>query len=250
MKLYISVINHDHDELITSRDTLATLAKNYTVVLRSNTAPTHALAQYSMDAGIHLIHDGYTKGFAANNNAVFDYCQSKLGMTDKDYFLVLNPDVDISTDSLEKLLSLSYSRGSDISAINLFRDEAFTVYDNSVRHYHELLAPLKSLLGIKRTDVYDKDVISEPIEIDWAAGSFLLFKSMTYRKLEGFDEKYFMYFEDADLCTRANRSGYRVTYFPSIKAVHFASHQNRKLLSKHFYWYVKSSLRYHLKFIG
>ncbi|OEE68519.1 glycosyl transferase [Enterovibrio norvegicus] len=247
MNLYISVINHGHDDLITSRGTLPTLAKNYTVVLRSNTTPTDALIQYSEDAGIYLIHDGYTKGFATNNNAVFDYCQSMLGMTDKDYFLVLNPDVDISTESMERLLNLSIAKDSDISAINLFRDEAFTVYDNSIRHYHELLAPLKSLLGIKRTDVYDKDVISEPIEIDWAAGSFLLFKAMTYRKLEGFDEKYFMYFEDADLCTRANRSGYRVTYFPSIKAVHFASHQNRKLLSKHFYWYVKSSIRYHLR---
>lgn len=250
MKLYISVINHGHDELITSRDTLAALAKDYTVVIRSNTTPTNVITQYSTEAGIHLIHDGSPKGFASNNNAVFDYCQCKLGMTDKDYFLVLNPDVDITTDSMQKLLNLSSERNSDISAINLFRDAALTVYDNSIRHYPKLFAPLMSLLGIKRTDMYNKNSISEPIEIDWAAGSFLLFKADSFRKLGGFNEKYFMYFEDADLCTRANKKGLKVTYFPSIKAVHLASHQNRKLLSKHFVWYVKSSLKYHFQSIS
>ncbi|EGQ9612962.1 glycosyltransferase family 2 protein [Vibrio cholerae] len=246
MKLYISVINHGHDELITSRETLTTLAKDYAVIIRSNTPPTDRLSQYAINAAIHLIHDGCVKGFAANNNAVFDYCENQLGMTENDYFLVLNPDVDIASESLEQLLSLSKARNSDISAINLFRDEALTIYDNSIRHYHQLLAPLKSLLGIKRKDIYDKDAISTPIEIDWAAGSFLLFKAECFSKLEGFDEKYFMYFEDADLCTRANRAGYKVTYFPSIKAIHLASHQNRKMLSKHFGWYVKSLLRYHI----
>ncbi|HAS3607715.1 TPA: glycosyltransferase family 2 protein [Vibrio cholerae] len=248
MKLYISVINHGHDELITSRDTLAALAKNYTVVLRSNTPPTDTLTHYCMNAGIHLIHDGHTKGFAANNNAVFEHCQNKLGITNKDYFLALNPDVDVTTESIEKLLSLSIARDSDISAINLFRDEALTEYDNSIRRHHKLLSPIKSLLGMKRTDVYDKDAISEPIDIDWAAGSFLLFKVDSYRKLGGFDEKYFMYFEDADICRRANQLGQKVVYFPKIRAVHTAALKNRNLLSKHTIWYMCSLIKYHITY--
>lgn len=245
MKLYISVINHGHDELITSQDTLVTLAKNYTVVLRSNTAPTDALTKYSVNAGIHLIHDGCTKGFAANNNAVFNYCQNTLNMQDEDYFLVLNPDVSISEESLRQLLELAKVRKSDVSAINLFLNSDFSEYDNSIRYYPKPLSPLKSIFGFKRTDVYNKDDISDPIEIDWAAGSFLLFKSLAYERLGGFDENYFMYFEDADLCTRANKMGLKVSYFPSVKAVHYASHQNRKFLSKHFFWYLGSSFRYH-----
>lgn len=246
MKLFVSVINHGHDSLITASHTLENLAKSYSVVIRSNTTPQAALQKYADDAGIHLACGEKPLGFASNNNAVFKYCQETLGMVAEDYFLVLNPDVAISVENVRQLLTLAVERNSDISAINLFRDSDFSSYDNSIRYYPKLLAPLKSLFGIKRTDVYNKDEIEEPIEIDWAAGSFLLVKSESYEQLGGFDDRYFMYFEDADLCTRANKMGLKVSYFPSVKAVHFASHQNRKLFSKHFIWYAISSLRYHL----
>ncbi|WP_369075047.1 glycosyltransferase family 2 protein, partial [Vibrio cholerae] len=55
--------------------------------------------------------------------------------------------------------------------------------------------------------------------------------------------------EDADICTRANKNGFNVFYIPNIKAIHYASHQNRSVFSKHFIWYWCSSIRYQLKFI-
>ncbi|OEE68101.1 glycosyl transferase [Enterovibrio norvegicus FF-33] len=247
MALFISVINHSHDEMICASDTLKTLAKHHTVVVRSNTFPSESLVAYTSNAGIELIVGEKPMGFGANNNAVYRFCKEKLNIQPNDYFLVLNPDVDIWPESIEKLLDLAKTYESDISAINLYKDAQFTEYDNSIRYYHKLLSPIKSLLGYKRTDIYNKDDIKEPITIEWAAGSFLLFKSESYEKLKGFDEKYFMYFEDADICRRANETGMNVMYFPSVRAVHYASHQNRKFMSKHFIWYASSLWRYHFK---
>ncbi|ENM5855482.1 glycosyltransferase family 2 protein [Vibrio mimicus] len=247
MKLFISVINHNHDEIICASDTLKNLSLQHIVVIRSNTEPTEELKRYSKKSGIHLVTGDTPLGFASNNNAVFRFCKDELDLSNDDYFLVLNPDVDITPDSIMALLSLSNEYNSDISAINLFKDQNLTEYDNSIRRYHTISSPLKSLFGYERTDIYNKDDIKQPIKINWAAGSFLLIKSSSYDRLRGFDESYFMYFEDADLCTRANSLGMSVIYFPNIKAVHYASHMNRNIFSKHFIWYSISAFRYHFK---
>lgn len=247
MTLFISVVNHHHDDLIADNSTLSSLAKKHKVIIKSNTQPTEKLICYCKDNNISLITSREIKGFGANNNEVFEFAQTHLGMADEDYFLVLNPDVDISQKSLESLLNKAQTQSADISAINLFKDKEYSIPDNSIRYYPKLLAPLKSLVGIKRTDRHDKSLIKQPIKIDWAAGSFLLFTTKCFKELNGFDEKFFMYFEDADICTRANKNGFNVWFFPAIKAIHYASHQNRKVFSKHFIWYWMSSVRYQVK---
>lgn len=246
MTLFISIINHGHDDMIVANPTLVSLAKEFKVIIKSNTPASNSLSNYCTEHGITLIQGKTTKGFGANNNEVFRYVVHNHQPIEQDYFLVLNPDVEIETKSLNDLIQKAKSKNSDISAINLFTDREFSCYDNSIRQYPKLLSPLKSLLRIKRNDVYDKNQINHPIKIEWAAGSFLLFKIDCYEKLGGFDEKYFMYFEDADIFRRANKKHFNTFYFPDIKAIHYASHQNRRVFSKHFYWYCKSSFLFHV----
>ncbi|GLT17524.1 hypothetical protein GCM10007938_13010 [Vibrio zhanjiangensis] len=247
MNVYISVVNHGHDEMIITNSTLALLSKQFKVILKSNTPPSDKLRAYCIENKIILLHNNNKKGFGANNNEVFNYVICEFKPSKKDYFLILNPDVEIDTQSIIKLVEQAQKHDADISAINLFTDRSLNSYDNSIRRYPRLLSPLKSLLGIKRNDIYDKNNIKKPIKIEWAAGSFLLFKIDCFEQLHGFDEKYFMYFEDADICTRANQNDFDVYYFPDIKAIHYANHQNRKLFSKHFIWYVFSALYYQYK---
>ncbi len=235
--------------MIVANPTLADLAKDFTVIIKSNTPTTDALSDYCIKHRIKLIQGETVKGFGANNNEVFQYCMIELKASPLDYFLVLNPDVEIDTKSLYQLINQAQEYNADISAINLFTDRSLSTYDNSIRRYPKLLTPIKSLLGIKRNDIFDKRQIEQPIKIEWAAGSFLLFKVRCFEQLTGFDEKYFMYFEDADICTRANKHKLHVYYFPDIKAIHYASHQNRKIFSKHFAWYSLSSVRYHFKIL-
>lgn len=233
--------------MIVDNPTLPLLAQNFTIIIKSNTLATPALTDFCCEHNIHLLQGSKPKGFGANNNEVFQYIKSHLNPIDEDFFLALNPDVEVEVESLSDLTSQATEYRADISAINLYTDIEFNNYDNSIRRYPSLLSPLKSLVGIPRRDVYDKSKIDKPTQVEWAAGSFLLFTVHCFELLNGFDERYFMYFEDADICTRANKHKLNVYYFPDIKAVHFASHQNRRLLSKHFIWYWQSSLRYHIK---
>ncbi|PKF77763.1 dTDP-Rha--alpha-D-GlcNAc-pyrophosphate polyprenol alpha-3-L-rhamnosyltransferase [Vibrio sp. vnigr-6D03] len=242
MALFISVINHNHDDMICANPTLSRLSTQHKVLIKSNSIATEKLKNYCIASGITLIQGNTVKGFGANNNEVYEYIRNTI--QSDDYFLVLNPDVEVTGGAINDLLVQAKEYNSDISAINLFKDEHYTIYDKSIRKYPELLGPLRSLVGLQRNDVFDKSLVTSPTKIDWAAGSFLLFKVDCFEKLKGFNEKFFMYFEDADICTRANKKGLNVYYFPDIKAIHYASHQNRNVFSRHFYWYILSSLRY------
>ncbi|MFM2588593.1 glycosyltransferase family 2 protein [Vibrio sp. TBV020] len=245
MSLYISVVNHNHDEMICKNPTLKNLAKIHHVVIKSNTVASVELNSYCAEAGIHLIQGVEKKGFGANNNEVFELCTDQLNMTDSDYFLVLNPDVEVTCETIDQLYEAVINSRTKVATINLFRNREMTLYDNSIRRFPSVLNPIKTLLKIKRNDHYNKKTITQPTTVDWAAGSFLLFSTQVYKKLKGFDERYFMYFEDVDICKRAlNLLDYKVTYYPEYKATHFAQHANRSIFSKTFLHYLKSYIRY------
>lgn len=59
--------------------------------------------------------------------------------------------------------------------------------------------------------------------VDWVTGSFLLIKRDLFFELDGFDEEYFMYSEDTDLCLRLNRKGYKNYYLPDFEIIHHDS---------------------------
>lgn len=165
-------------------------------------------------------------------------------MKENDLFIVFNPDLYIDSDSINEFI-LKINKGDlDIATINLYRDFEYHKHDNSIRRYPNIITFFSSFLfGINKT-IMDKDNIVKPTIIDWCAGSFICFKSKVFSDLSGFNEKYFMYCEDIDICYRAKLKGFDTIYIPDIKATHLASHGNRNIFSKHFYWHVKNVCRF------
>ena len=243
MTTYISVISHGHSELIKELSCLDSLVSTFKVVVKSN-KPNDCFSHLNLSSNFYWIDEQYYCGFGHNNNIVFDYCQSELGMTECDNFIVLNPDVIISLDCINHLLVQMDIDKNKLAAINLFKDKEYDKYDNSIRQFPSLCQFIKSFLGFGNTSIIDKSKLSNSCYIDWAAGSFLAFKAGHYAQLCGFDEKYFMYCEDIDICYRSNEMQVPVVYYPNIKALHLAQHANRAVFSKHFYWHVSSVLRF------
>jgi GT2 family glycosyltransferase len=80
---------------------------------------------------------------------------------------------------------------------------------------------------------------------DWVGGMFMLFLSAVYQSAGGFDERYFLYYEDVDLCARLRLLGYLVVLCPQARVVHHArrsSHRNLRYLR----WHVGSMTRFFL----
>lgn len=62
----------------------------------------------------------------------------------------------------------------------------------------------------------------EPLEVEWLMGSALLLERERFEKIGGkFDERFFMYFEDADLCRRFREAGFKVVYYPLAEMTHY-----------------------------
>jgi N-acetylglucosaminyl-diphospho-decaprenol L-rhamnosyltransferase len=64
-----------------------------------------------------------------------------------------------------------------------------------------------------------------------------------FRELRGFDERYFLYYEDVDLCRRLRKRGYEVVLVPSASAVHDARRESHRNL-RHLSWHLASIARF------
>lgn len=89
----------------------------------------------------------------------------------------------------------------------------------------------------------------EPADVDWASGALLLVRREAFDALHGFDERFFMFMEDVDLCWRAREAGWRVGVEPAAVAVHVvgasrASRPYRMILAHHRSLWRWSSLRW------
>jgi GT2 family glycosyltransferase len=90
---------------------------------------------------------------------------------------------------------------------------------------------LPDLAVSKRNVVGDAAVadVESGIAVDWLSGACMLARRSALQEVGGFDERYFLYWEDADLCRRLRARGYEVRYIPAATAVHRVGHSSRRV---------------------
>ena len=245
---YISIVSHGHDEFIINNKDLAEITKlpNVTVLVKDN-LNQNKIKQVCDKNNYIYITSKNLEGFGSNNNIVFDYIKRTYNSKEDDYFIVLNPDVILTKQEFLKLQYYVTRNKTIFSTINLFRDYNFTVHDPCVRTFPTLYRFFKSFVFGEKYSIEKLD-IDKPTYVDWATGAFLCFHISLYKSLCGFDEDYFMYCEDIDICKRASIAGSPLLYIPQIKGIHLAQHASRNPFSRHFLWHIVSIAKYLLKF--
>ncbi len=192
---------------------------------------------------VKYICTGRNLGFGAGHNYVLDILDSK-------YHAIVNPDIVLKNDVFSPLMAFMDAREDVKMTIPKLVDESgeiikayrreLTVFDMFIRMF------LKK--GFKkrrdRHTMQDMDY-SKPFKVPFAQGSFLVIDTALFKKLRGFDERFFLYMEDADLCKRVNKEGL-IFYVPEGVALHKwekGSHKEGKLFKLH----VSSMLKYFMK---
>ncbi|MEP3349825.1 MAG: glycosyltransferase family 2 protein [Marinomonas sp.] len=247
MNLFISVVSHEHYQIIENLDSLRRLAihNNITVIFRDN-LPQDNSYKYCEKNSVYYRGNAQPKGFSANNNANYIYAKEVLGMKEDDYFILMNPDIFIDQKNIKKLIESLKRHQPDLAAPCLYIDAKQKVFDDNLRKYPKTQNFIKNYLFHDRSTVIDKKT-EEPDCLDyWASASFLCVRSWVYEKLDGFDETYHMYCEDVDFCLRALQMGHKPRYLHSVKATHFRRRNSQKFLSRSFFWHVKSVFLYSL----
>jgi len=246
MHINISIVSHGHFNLIKSLNCVSELVKkDFIRICILDNIGEEKLKEWCKKNNIFYINNPKKLGFGENNNRIFSFFLKSKFFNSADKFLVLNPDVIVSSESIYMLADLSNKHRAKVSTLNLYKDDAYTVYDNAVRRYPTIKNYLSSMFFGKNASIIDKTGISQPSYVDWAAGSFLMFDAQHYNNLQGFDTGYFMYCEDIDLCLRSDKVlNEQVLFFPNIKAQHLAKHASRSIFSKHLYWHLRSMFRF------
>jgi hypothetical protein len=88
-----------------------------------------------------------------------------------------------------------------------------------------------------------------PFYPEWVAGMFMLFRREAFARLGGFDEGFFLYYEDVDICVRAWRQSLPVLVCPGVAVVHDARRDSHRSL-RHLRWHLASIGRYFCKHWG
>ncbi|MES2049503.1 MAG: glycosyltransferase family 2 protein [Pseudomonadota bacterium] len=207
--------------------------------------PSSKLKTYCAEHAIFYTDAQAGLGFGHNNNFLYDLIQKEIGFSADDFFIVMNPDISIRPETILQLVEQMQQDQFPIATLNLYRDLNFIETDANIRRFPDLFSLARMTVVRSVSEPYDKNSMTKPCHVDWASGAFLAFDAKHYSTLQGFDLRYFMYFEDVDICYRSKLlldKGIR--YYPLLKATHAAAHKNRNLASKHAIWFFHSFIKF------
>lgn len=208
-------------------------------------SPDNEIEKYFIDPRIIYIFNNNNIGFGAGHNiAIKKAIQNK-----SQYHLVVNPDIYFDSDAIPKMLEFM-NQNKDVG---LLMPEI--LYPDGQIQYLPKLLPSPMQLVIRKTvgfmkflkksnDLYElRNVPSKIIyETPIISGCFSLFRTDALKKIDGYDERYFMYFEDFDISKRVNIY-YKTIYFPLISVYHeYERGANKKI--KLLIIFINSAIQY------
>jgi GT2 family glycosyltransferase len=218
----ISVVSHRQNKLVSGflGDLSRLCGSRISIIVTQNVPDAVPLALAGFDCPLELIVNQRPRGFGANHNAAFQRCRTPL-------YCVANPDIRLAADPFPPLVKALDGRGTGVAG-PLVRTPAGAIED-SARRFPTAVSLIRKLFAPSAGPDYP--VEGGPTDVDWIAGMFMLFDSAVFRAVGGFDEGYFLYYEDVDLCRRLRHSGYKVIYVPGAEVVHDARRGSRRKIS-------------------
>ncbi|MFA7365369.1 MAG: glycosyltransferase family 2 protein [Patescibacteria group bacterium] len=214
----------------------------YEVILIDNNSGDNLEDLNSEYSKLKLIKNDKNLGMGGGNN---------LGVKNSkgEYVLILNPDTEIKRDSIKKMFEYIKNR-EDVAIVGpkLLNTDLSLQY--SCAYFPRPWTPIfrRTFVGMffeRHLNWFLMKDFShnEEREVDWLMGSCLFIRAKDFR---GFDERYFMYFEDIDICRQAWESGKKVVYYPDSVIIH---HHARESANKRWYLDVFKNklMREHLK---
>ena len=224
----------------------------------SSTRLAEAIKANEWSQRVTLLALDVNGGFAYGNNRGLEKLHSLYG--EPDYVLFLNPDTVVRNAALRELVAfMDRTPGAGIAG-SLLEDHDETPQACAFR-FPGAIAELESearVGALSRLTIRWRvlaDVGKEPVRVDWVSGASMIVRSQVLREVGVFDEAYFLYYEEVDLCMRAAKAGWSCHHVPQSRVVHLVGRstgvtsRNVALPRRPAYWF-QSRNRYFLKHYG
>lgn len=219
-------MSHGHGPLV--RSLLSNLATSFSrqsslsVTLTLNVPEDLCVEEMALPFAVEVIRNQTPKGFGANHNSAFRLLDEQGG---KDVFCVLNPDTTVSAGALVSL-ARRLAEEPQLGVLAPVVLDPSGKEEDSMRRLPTPWTLVRKLLGGREGNSYRRE--GDLLLPDWVAGVCMLFPWEVYRRFGGFDEKFWLYYEDVDLCCRVRDGGLRVAVDPDIRITHDARRSSRR----------------------
>ena len=207
-------------------------------------SPLNEFKNKIQNDSVEYIYSNKNLGFGKGHNSILHKLTSK-----NKYHLILNPDVSFHPEILEKLvLKMESNEPLSMIAPRVLNTNNELLY--TARRYPSLFELIFRFLGIFKkfttTGEYKNQNHKQSFSPDFVQGSFMLFKTEDFLRLKGFDNRFFMYMEDVDICKRIDQLGKIKLFYPKVEI----THTHRKGSSKElrlFFIHISSIVKYFMK---
>ena len=230
-RLVISIVSHNQnalvDELLTSMDLHCRFEQSDPLVVVTQNTNEDVALRYVGRFRVVTKHNLNRRGFGENHNHVFENYEC-------DYFAILNPD-------------LVFTHSVNLDGICSVMQRKLGVYSPIVKEENGNIA------DFRRKDLTLKNLVmrylfnlDEESDFDWIAGMSLFIPAKVFSLIGGFDERFFMYVEDCDLCKRVGDQGFELRTFDDFEVLHIAQRASRRSCAS-FLVHVSSLMKYWIK---
>ena len=237
----ISIVSHEQGNLVGALlDDLARFGdpSRIEVVLTKNVPERLPFVVEDAPYPIMVVENVVPKGFGANHNAAFRLARGG-------WFCVMNPDIRLDGNPFPFLLEEIVRQQAAVIAPAVL--SPLGRVEDSIRRFPTPLSLAEKMLGLNDSR-YPFAIGDEAFSADWVGGMFMLFRAGDYQRMGGFDEGFFLYYEDVDICARFWKAGRRVLACPQVQVVHDARRSSRRKF-RYMKWHVASLLRYFWKYM-
>lgn len=179
---------------------------------------------------IKLIANQTNLGFGKANNIALKLATGK-------YILLINPDTLVAEDTFEKMIQFLESHPSaGLAGCKILNPDG-TLQLACRRSFPGPWTSFTKVTGL--STLFPKSKIfarynltyldeNKSYEVDAISGSFMMMRKEVYEKVGGFDERFFMYGEDLDLCYRIQKAGFKVFYVHSTQIIHYKGESTKR----------------------
>jgi len=233
-QITVSLISHGHGRMV---QILTQDLKQFSEVSRvflTQNIPEPRMPYCSGQVKLQV--NAQPRGYGANHNAAFRHVRTP-------YFCVLNPDLRIRQNPFPDLLKAMEDRSVGVCGPRITTPNG--IPEDSHRFFPGPGDLLLKAFGRSQGKVPNRGG-KKWEQKSWLAGMFLLFRTEAFARVGGFDEKFFLYYEDVDICARLIARGYRVRQVRRASVVHDARRQSRRDL-QYANWHLQSITRYFWK---
>jgi hypothetical protein len=180
---------------------------------------------------VRLIENQVNTGFAAANNQAYALSRGK-------YIILLNPDAYLKHGSIAGAVEfMERTPGCGLCGGKIISPQGRL--EPSARRFPSISSKLLTLSGISgkfphspilNHHEFGGFAHDRPVEVDWVPGTFTIIRRSMLEAIGFFDERFYLYYEETDLCRRAKKAGWKIFFIPSAEVMHIggASSKTRK----------------------